>query len=71
MNWITLAVLGAVAAWFEYNYQRSRRKKGKSEGEKAPAPAPVTETAHAAAQQNSEPSVAPGDQNDKRLNSPI
>jgi len=25
MNWLTLTVLGAVAAWFEYNYQRSRR----------------------------------------------
>ena len=27
MNWLTLTVLGAVAAWFEYSYQRSRHKK--------------------------------------------
>jgi hypothetical protein len=27
MNWLTLTVLGAVAAWFEYSYQRSRHKR--------------------------------------------
>lgn len=27
MNWIIVAVVGAVAAWFEYSYRKSHRKK--------------------------------------------
>jgi len=83
MNWLVIAVVGAAAAWFEYNYQRSRHSK-KAAGPQAPsAPAPnapgngaaqpsgatVPETAHVAAAGNA-PSISPGDENDKKLNSP-
>lgn len=67
MNWITMAVVGAVAAWFEYNYQRSRRKKPEPEPLSTP---PVPESAHVESV-NSEPSIVPGDQNDKQMNAVV
>jgi cytoskeletal protein RodZ len=86
MNWLVIAVVGAAAAWFEYNYQRSRHPK-KTVAAKATSPSttpasnassdgaanasatPVPETAHVAEAGNS-PSISPGDENDKKLNTP-
>jgi hypothetical protein len=68
MNWLAIAVVGAAAAWFEYNYQRSRPRKKKS-----PADAPsasellVPEPAHVA-EAGESPSISPGAENDKKLN---
>lgn len=68
MNWITITVLGAVAAWFEYSYQRSRHRKADA----APPDerSPDTETARVAIPGQA-PSIAPGAENDKQLNSPL
>lgn len=76
MNWLVIAVVGAAAAWFEYNYQRSRHSKKKAAdanpsadtapaqpAQAAPETAHVTEAGHA-------PSVSPGDENDTRRNAP-
>jgi hypothetical protein len=63
MNWITVAVVGAVAAWFEYSYRKSRRKKaesGSNENESSTVP-----VAHG------EPSIVPGDENDKQMNAAV
>jgi predicted alpha/beta-hydrolase family hydrolase len=57
MNWITLAVVGAVAAWFEYNYQRSRRRKADQPELSTPAASKKTRNEVPGAQ----PSVVPGD----------
>ncbi len=70
MNWMTAAVLGAVAVWFEYSYQKSHRKKAESEPASAVSDGPVSETAHVAAP-DSEPSIVPGDENDKQMNAAI
>jgi hypothetical protein len=68
MNWITVAVVGAVAAWFEYSYRRSRRKKAEAGGNESEASSmPVTQPARVA-QPGSEPSIVPGDENDKQMN---
>ncbi len=70
MNWLTITILGAVAAWFEYNYQRSRRKKNSAEtsasgdGASNPVPLPV-------AQPGEMPSISPGSENDKRMNTAV
>ncbi len=68
MNWLVIAVVGAAAAWFEYNYQRSRHPK-KSTAKDAPnsSELPVPETAHVA-QMGEMPSISPGAENDKKLN---
>jgi hypothetical protein len=86
MNWLVIAVVGAAAAWFEYNYQRSRHPK-KAASAQVPSPSttpasnasadgpakasatPVPETAQVAEAGN-RPSISPGDENDKKLNSP-
>lgn len=70
MNWVTVAVVGAVAAWFEYNYRRSRRKKESSSKENESSTVPVTQQVRVA-QPGSEPSIAPGDENDKQLNAVV
>jgi predicted alpha/beta-hydrolase family hydrolase len=67
MNWITIAVVGAVAAWFEYNYQRSRRRKA---GTPEPGKSPVTDAVQVA-NPGVEPSIVPGDQNDKQMNTAV
>lgn len=66
MNWLTLALVGGVAAWFEYKYQRSRRSTPSSSTADA-APPPVPESAHVALV-GEMPSISPGDENDKKLN---
>ena len=70
MNWMTAAVLSAVAVWFEYSYQRSRRKKAQSESPDAVSNRSVTETAHVATP-DSQPSIVPGDENDKQMNAAL
>lgn len=71
MNWVTVAVVGAVAAWFEYNYRRSQRKKTESSSkEHEPSTKPVTQQARVA-KSGSEPSIVPGDENDKQMNAVV
>ncbi len=68
MNWLVIAVVGAAAAWFEYNYQRSKHAMKKAAN---PSPnhstSPVPESAHVE-QPGEMPSIPPGTENDKRLN---
>jgi hypothetical protein len=64
MSWITVAVIGAVGAWFEYSYRRSRRKKTGSETSDTAQPARVV-------QPGSQPSIVPGDENDKQMNATV
>ena len=71
MNWITLAVVGAVAAWFEYSYRRSRNKKAEPSNDANPPSAiPVSQQARVA-KPGSEPSIVPGDENDKQMNAVV
>jgi hypothetical protein len=71
MNWITVAVVGAVAAWFEYSYRKSRRKKAESGGnENESSTTPETQPARVA-QPGGEPSNVPGDENDKQMNAAV
>lgn len=65
MNWLTIALVGGVAAWFEFNYQRSRHSSKASA--KADGKLTVPETAHVA-QPGASPSISPGAENDKKLN---
>jgi len=66
MNWLVIAVVGASAAWFEFTYQRSKRKNKKA-ADAAAQNTRVPETAHVA-QPGEAPSISPGSENDKRLN---
>jgi len=69
MNWLVIAVVGAAAAWFEYNYQRSRHPRKSSANNPpntSPRP-PVPETAHVE-RMGEAPSIMPGAENDKKLN---
>jgi hypothetical protein len=61
MNWLMIAVVGGAAAWFEYSYRRSKRSP-----KKAPAEGPSS-TAHVE-QAGQVPSISPGSENDKKLN---
>lgn len=68
MNWLVMALVGGAAAWFEYNYQRSRRRQKKSAADSTGSSAqPVAETAHVA-EMGAAPSISPGAENDKKLN---
>ena len=67
MNWLVIAVVGTAAAWFEFNYQRSRRQKKSPAEQTNSSRLPVPETAHVE-QMGAEPSLAPGAENDKKLN---
>ncbi len=71
MNWITVAAVGAIAAWFEYSYRRSRRKK--IDPTRAVPEASAISVAQPArvAQLGSEPSIVPGDENDKQMNATV
>jgi len=72
MNWITLAVLGGVAAWFEYSYRRSRHGNPDPQQDASGANPESADATHAhVAQLDSEPSIVPGDQNDKQLNAAV
>jgi hypothetical protein len=68
MNWLVIAVVGVAAAWFEYNYQRSRHP-GKNSAADGPNSQghPVPESAHVE-QAGEAPSISPGSENDKKLN---
>jgi len=66
-NWLVIAVVGAAAAWFEFNYQRSRRQKKSPADQTSSAKLPVPESAPVE-QVGTEPSIAPGAENDKKLN---
>jgi len=68
MNWLVIAVVGVAAAWFEYNYHRSRHP-AKSSPTDPPDSAnhPVPESAHVE-QAGEVPSISPGSENDKKLN---
>jgi hypothetical protein len=68
MNWLVISVVGAAAVWFEYNYRRSRRQKTNS-GADASTQSTLTvpETAHVA-EVGAAPSISPGSENDKKLN---
>ena len=61
MNWLILAVVGGAAAWFEYNYRRSQRKS------KTPVSESPGSSAHVE-QAGQMPSIPPGSENDKKLN---
>lgn len=66
MNWLVLGIVGGVAVWFEYNYQRSRH--GKSPRARHGVPVlPVPESAHVE-RAGDVPSISPGSENDKKLN---
>jgi hypothetical protein len=68
MNWMTVAVVGAVAAWFEYSYRKSRSKRVRSEvSEQEPSITSASEHARVA-QAGNQPSIAPGDENDRQMN---
>lgn len=71
MNWITVAVVGVVAVWFEYSYRKSRHKKAPSDGyENSSSTMPVTSQARVS-QPGSAPSIVPGDENDRQMNSAV
>ena len=71
MNWITVAVVGAVAVWFEYSYRRSRRKKAEPGSDGAePQTTSIAQHAQVATTGN-EPSIVPGDENDKQMNATV
>ena len=59
MNWLMIAVVGGAAAWFEYSYRRSQRQKSPA---KAPGSSANVEQA------GQVPSISPGSENDKKLN---
>jgi len=68
MNWLVITVVGGAAVWFELNYQLSRHHAKKQAGDaKHPSAPVVPETAHVA-QPGEMPSISPGAENDKRLN---
>ncbi len=67
MNWLAFALVGTVAAWFEYNYRRSRRKKPAREGEEAdPAASPAEPPAAKKTEQMRAPAADSG--NDQQRN---
>jgi hypothetical protein len=66
MNWLVIAVVGGAAAWFELNYQLSRRQAKKNATDSKSLPV-VPETAHVE-QAGDAPSISPGSENDKRMN---
>jgi len=71
MNWITVAVVGAVAAWFEYSYRRSRRKTAGPPDDAAQRSATSVAQHARVAQPGNEPSIVPGDENDKQMNATV
>ena len=68
MNWLVIAVVGAAAAWFEYNYQRSRRRQKKSPAEQTNSSKQTLPESARVEQSGEAPSISPGAENDKKLN---
>jgi len=66
MKWLVLGIVGGVAAWFEYDYQRSRHARS-SRGGRLASVLPVPESAHVECAGDI-PSISPGSENDKKLN---
>jgi hypothetical protein len=66
MKWLVLGMVAGVAAWFEYDYQRSRRARSLRAGRLATV-LPVPESAHVECAGDM-PSISPGSENDKKLN---
>lgn len=69
MNWLAFVLVGGVAAWFEYNYRRSRHGKSAPTNNQS-GKYPVPETAHVE-RLGATPSISPGSENDKKLNSAV
>jgi hypothetical protein len=67
MNWLTVAVLGAIAGWFEFNYQKSRRRKGAAAASAAPPEPSATAEAVQVERPGMQPSIGPGAEVDKKL----
>jgi hypothetical protein len=66
MKWIVLGIAAGVVAWFEYDYQQ-RRHAGSWRGGRLAAVPPVPESAHVECAGDI-PSISPGSENDKKLN---
>ena len=62
MNWLAIALVGTVAAWFEYNYQQSRRKKARAE---KPAKSTSVSDSIRVERKGEQPSISPGSENDQ------
>jgi len=71
MNWITVAAVGAIAAWFEYSYRRSRGKKKEPAGTAAEASGESVSQLARVAKPGISPSIVPGDENDKQMNATV
>jgi hypothetical protein len=69
MNWLVLVLVGGAAAWFEYNYHRSRHGKTSAVAKQS-RKHPVPETAHVE-KLGATPSISPGSENDKKLNTTV
>jgi len=69
MNWLVIAVVGAAAAWFEFNYQLSRHHQ-RSLARNTHNSSPNSPTAEAANVEpvGEPPSISPGAENDRKLN---
>jgi hypothetical protein len=70
MNWLVIAVVGAAAAWFEFNYQRSRHEQRRAAADHPLNSSPRSPTAEAAnvEHQGEAPSISPDAENDQKLN---
>jgi hypothetical protein len=69
MNWLTLTIVGAVAVWFEYSYRRSRNRT--STKSSAEAGTVFIEQPARVEKLEETPSIAPGSENDKKLNTAV
>jgi hypothetical protein len=69
MNWLAIALVGTIAAWFEYSYQRSRRAK--APGTRSNAPSTPLAEAVRVEQPGQQPSISPGTENDKQANAAV
>jgi hypothetical protein len=71
MDWVTVAVVGAVAAWFEYSYRRSRHKKAEPVSDATDSSATSVAQPARVASPGNQPSIVPGDENDKQMNAAV
>jgi hypothetical protein len=66
MKWLILGMIGGVVAWLEYDYRQSRRARS-ARGGRLASIMPVPESAHVECAGDA-PSISPGSENDKKLN---